>query len=141
MSIIAACKVVDSELQLLDSRLLVRGTCGFRIPIVSGIPDSLSSITYPKAQDSRFHKKIKISDEEAIKSTEKRISSLKVFHVLLYRRSSVFQDIYFLYRIRRFVFELSEDACINTRKSREITSLPKSKNLMNMARHLNHHRK
>ena len=90
MSIIAACKVVDSELQLLDSRLLVRGTYGFRIPIVSGIPDSLSSITHPKAQDYRFHKKIKISDEEVIKSTEKRISSLKVFHVLLYRRSSVF---------------------------------------------------
>ena len=30
------------------------------------------------------------------------------FHVLLYRRSSILQSIYFLYRIRRFVSELTE---------------------------------
>ena len=28
---------------------------GFRIPIVSGIPDSLSCIPFSKAQDSGFH--------------------------------------------------------------------------------------
>ena len=32
-----------------------------------------------------------------------RISPLKVFHVLLYRRSSILQDIYFLYCIGRFL--------------------------------------
>ena len=36
-------------------------------------------------------------------SEENRISSLKVFQFLLCRRSSILQDIYFLYRIRRFV--------------------------------------
>ena len=30
------------------------------------------------------------------------------FHVLLYRRLSILQSIYFLYRIRRFVSELIE---------------------------------
>ena len=35
----------------------------------------------------------------AINSTRSRISSLNVFHFLLYRRSSIFQDIYFLYLI------------------------------------------
>ena len=62
---------------------------------------------------------------------------LKVFHVLLYRRLSILQDIYFLCRIRRFVSELIEDACMHTRKSRasKFPSLPKSKNVMNMARH------
>ena len=29
---------------------------GFRIPVISGIPDSLSFITDSKAHDSRFHK-------------------------------------------------------------------------------------
>ena len=43
-----------------------------------------------------------------------RISSLKVFHVLLYRRLSILQDMYFLCRIRRFVSELIEDACMHT---------------------------
>ena len=42
----------------------------------------------------------------AINSTRNRISSLNVFHFLLYRRSSIFQDIYFLYLLRRFVSEL-----------------------------------
>ena len=31
---------------------------------------------------------------------------LQAFHFLLHRRSSILQDIYFLYRIRRFVSEL-----------------------------------
>ena len=35
--------------------------------------------------------------------------------MLLYRRSSIFQVICFLYRIRPFVSELIEYACINTR--------------------------
>jgi len=35
----------------------------------------------------------------AINFTRNRISSLNVFHFLLYRRSSIFQDIYFLYLI------------------------------------------
>ena len=34
-----------------------------------------------------------------------------------------------------------EYACRNTRNSREITSLPKSKNMINMARHFNHRSK
>ena len=38
--------------------------------------------------------------------------------MLTYRRSSILKDVYFLYRIRRFVSELIECACINTRKSR-----------------------
>ena len=55
---------------------------------------------------------------EAIYSTRNRISSLTVFHVLLYRRPSILQDIHFSYRIRRVVFELVKYVCINTRKSR-----------------------
>ena len=50
---------------------------------------------------------------ELINSTRKRISSLKVFYVPFYRRSSTLQHIYFLYRIRWFDY-----ACTNTRKSR-----------------------
>ena len=59
-----------------------------------------------------------------------RISSLKVFHVLLYRRLSILQDIYFLCRIRRFVSEfMIEGACMHTQKSRasKFPSLPKKK--------------
>ena len=41
-----------------------------------------------------------IRNKEAIISTPNRIYSLKVFHSLLYRRSSTVQDIYFLYLIR-----------------------------------------
>ena len=59
-----------------------------------------------------------IRNEEAINSTRNRISSLKVFHVLLYRRSSILQDIYFLHRIWRFVSELIEYATMNTWKSK-----------------------
>ena len=72
-----------------------------------------------------------------------RISSLKVFHVLLYRRLSILQDIYFLFHIRLLVSELIEDACMHTRKSRasKFPSSPKSKNVMNMARHFNNRRK
>ena len=56
---------------------------------------------------------LEIRNEEVINSKRNRISSLKVFQVLLnYRRSSIPQDIYF---IRRFVSELIEYACINTR--------------------------
>ena len=84
--------------------------------------------------------------KEAISSTRNMISSLKVFYILLYLRSSILQDIYFLYRIQRFVSGLIKYTCMNTRKlkgldSSEIKSLPKSKKVMNMARHFNHCRK
>ena len=39
---------VDSGSQVMDS--------GFRIPIISEIPDSLGSISNSKARDSRIHK-------------------------------------------------------------------------------------
>ena len=46
-------------------------------------------------------------NEEVINSTRYRIYSLKVSHLLLYFIDGrVFQDIYFLYRIRRNVSEL-----------------------------------
>ena len=51
--------------------------------------------------------------KEAISSTRNRISSLKVFYILL---------IYFLYRIRRFVSGLIEYTCINTRKLKGLDS-------------------
>ena len=41
--------------------------------------------------------------------------------------SSNLQKIYFLRSIRRFVSELIEYTCMNTQKSREITSLPTAK--------------
>ena len=44
--------------------------------------------------------------ERVINSTRNRISTLNVFHVLLYRRLSNLQDISFLYCIRRFDSEL-----------------------------------
>ena len=40
--------------QVRESKIVL--DFGFRIPIVSGIPDSLNSIPYFKARDSRFHK-------------------------------------------------------------------------------------
>ena len=46
---------VDSEFQLLDSRSYTV-ELGFRIPIVSGIPDSHSCIPDSNSQDSGFHK-------------------------------------------------------------------------------------
>ena len=46
---------VDSGFQVLDSSLC-QWNIGFRILIVSGIPDSLSCIPDSKAQKSRFHK-------------------------------------------------------------------------------------
>ena len=51
-------------------------------------------------------------------ATRNRISSLKIFHVLLYRRSSISWDIYVSYRVRRLVSESFEYAYINARKSR-----------------------
>ena len=45
-------------------------------------------------------------NEEVLNSTRNRISTLNVFHVLLYRRLSNLQDISFLYCIRRFDSEL-----------------------------------
>ena len=39
---------------------------------------------------------IRSRNEEKINSTRNRIYSLKVFNFLLYRRSSILQDIYFL---------------------------------------------
>ena len=43
---------------------------------------------------------------QVINSRQNRIYSLKVFHFVLYRRSCILQDIYFLYRAQRFVSEL-----------------------------------
>ena len=62
--------------------------------------------------------RLEIRNEETINSTRNRISSLKIFHVLLYRRSSISWDIYVSYRVRRLVSELFEYAYINARKSR-----------------------
>ena len=91
---------------------------------------------------TRLFLKGRPGNEEAFNSTQNRISSPKVFHVLLYRRSIGLQDIYFLYRIRRFAPDWIENMCMKRWKtkgldSREITSLPKSKYVMNMARHIN----
>ena len=82
----------------------------------------------------------KIRNEEAINSTRDRISSIKFFYVLLYRRSSTSWDIDVSYRVRRLVSELFEYAYKNARKSRasireKKKSLPKRKNVMNTARH------
>ena len=46
---------MDSGFQLLDSRSF-SVELGFRIRIVSGIPDSYTCIPDSKAQDSGFHK-------------------------------------------------------------------------------------
>ena len=51
---------MDSGFQVLDSKSF-SVDLGFRIPIVSGIPDSYSCIPDSKAQDSGFNKK-KISN-------------------------------------------------------------------------------
>ena len=50
----------------------------------------------------------------------KQISLWQVFNFLLYRQSSILQDIfsYKLYGIGQFVSELIEYMCINTRKLR-----------------------
>ena len=61
-------------------------------------------------------------NKEAISSTRNMISSLKVFYVLLYLRSSILQDIYFLYRIQRFVSGLIKYTCMNTRKLKGLDS-------------------
>ena len=53
-----------------------------------------------------------IRNEEAINSTQNKIS------FLLYRLSSILQDIYLLYLIRRFVTELIDYVRLNARKSR-----------------------
>ena len=45
---------VDSGFQVLDSRFFCQWNFGFLIPIVSGIPDSLSCIPDFKAQNSGF---------------------------------------------------------------------------------------
>ena len=75
-----------------------------------------------------------IRNVEAINSRRNWISPRKGFHFLLHRGSSILQDICFLYRIRRFI-RVYKYTQIN---SREITSLPESKNVMNMTRHFNH---
>ena len=46
---------VDSRFHVLDSGFFV-SEIWIRIPIVSGIPDSLSCLPDSKAQDSGFHK-------------------------------------------------------------------------------------
>ena len=65
-----------------------------------------------------------IRNEEAINSTQNKIS------FLLYRLSSILQDIYFLYHVQQFVSELIEykNTKIKGLDLREITSLPESKN-------------
>ena len=64
--------------------------------------DFLKMCTYDEIEERSYESLLLgdwIRNEEAINSTRNRISSLKVFHVLLYRRSSILQDIYFLHRI------------------------------------------
>ena len=46
---------MDSGFQVLNSSIC-KWNIGFRIPIVSGIPDSLCCIPDSKTQDSGFHK-------------------------------------------------------------------------------------
>ena len=46
-----------------------------------------------------------------------------------------------LYLIRRFVSELIEYACVNTRKSRASIREQKSRNAMHVVRRFNHRRK
>ena len=58
-----------------------------------------------------------MQNEEAMNSTRNRIYSRKVFRFLLYWRSSILQDIYFLYRIRRFVSELMLVCLLATTRS------------------------
>ena len=56
--------VLDSGFHVVDSRFQIPGTgfqslsveLGFWIPIVSGIPDSMSCIPDSKTRDSGFHK-------------------------------------------------------------------------------------
>ena len=78
-----------------------------------------------------------IRNEEAINSTQNKIS------FLLYRLSSILQDIYFLYHVQPFVSELIEykNTKIKGLDLREMTSVPEIKNVINMARHFNHPRK
>ena len=57
-----------------------------------------------------------VAAQEAINSTRNRISSLIFFQYLLYRRSSILQDIYFLHRFRRIFFKIDQNACVNTTK-------------------------
>ena len=66
-----------------------------------------------------------------------RISSLKVFHALLYRWSSVLQDMNFLYCIRWLILFWADWVLlykymkIKGLDLREISSLPKNENVMN----------
>ena len=67
---------------------------------------------------TRLFLKGRPGNEEAFNSTQNRISSPKVFHVLFYRRSIGLQDIYFSYSIGQFVPDLIEYTCMKTRKPR-----------------------
>ena len=53
LSICLSFWIRDSRYWMPDSLLV---ELGFRIPVISGIPDSLRFITDSKAHDSRFHK-------------------------------------------------------------------------------------
>ena len=66
---------------------------------------------------TRLFLKGRPGNEQAFNSTQNRISSPKVFHVLFYRRSIGLQDIYFLYRIRRFAPDWIENMCNENMKN------------------------
>jgi len=89
--------------------------------------DFLKMCTYDEIEERSYKSLLLrnwIRNEEAINSTQNRIFSLKVFHVLLYRRSSVLQDIYFLHRFWIDRVRVYEYMKINGLDSREVISLP-----------------
>ena len=86
-----------------------------------------------------------LRNEEAITSTWSRISSWQVFNFLLYRQSSILQDILFYIWYLTICFWIDWVHVYKYTKikgldssTREITSLPKSKKVMNMACHFSH---
>ena len=86
-----------------------------------------------------------LRNEEAITSTWSRISSWQVFNFLLYRQSSILQDILFYIWYLTICFWIDWVHVYKYTKikgldssTREITSLPKSKKMMNMACHFGH---
>ena len=86
-----------------------------------------------------------LRNEEAITSTWSRISSWQVFDFLLYRQSSILQDILFYIWYLTICFWIDWVHVYKYTKikgldssTREITSLPESKKVMNMACHFSH---
>ena len=81
-------------------------------------PPHLVSEMIKKNRNKTLLKNVKSSllgdkrrNEGAVNSTRSKVSSLKVFQVLLCQRSSIPQDICFLYRVRWFASELIEYRC------------------------------